>query len=149
MIFLTSALLAVAYLAVIALAGGGFDALGLLAILMQWLEMALFLAFAIFVSTFSSSLLSIVYTSAVFFLGHVVSAIVQDARQMGISGFRYMLVNVLYYIFPNLEKFNIRDIAVHAVAAPWISFGLTLAYAVAYIILLLFAAIWIFEKKEI
>ena len=40
-IFLTSLLLAVAYLAVVALAGGGFDALGLLAVLMQWLEMAL------------------------------------------------------------------------------------------------------------
>jgi Cu-processing system permease protein len=148
-IFLTSALLAVAYLAVIGIAGGGFDALGILAILMQFLEMALFVAFAIFVSTFSSSLLSIVYTSAVFFLGHVVSALVDDARKMGLSGFRYLLVNVLYYIFPNLEKFNIRDVAVHSVAAPWASFGFALAYAAAYIVLLVSAAIWIFEKKEI
>ncbi len=148
-IFLTSLLLAVAYLAVVALAGGGFDALGLLAVLMQWLEMALFIAFAIFVSTFSSSLLSIIYTSAVFFLGHVVSALVDDARKMNITGFRFMLVNALYYLFPNLEKFNIRDVAVHAVAAPWLSFGYALAYAMAYIILLLFVAIWIFDKKEI
>jgi ABC-type transport system involved in multi-copper enzyme maturation permease subunit len=111
--------------------------------------MALFLAFAIFVSTFSSSLLSIVYTSAVFFLGHVVSSLVDDARQIGITGIRYVFVNILYYIFPNLEKFNIRDFAVHNVAAPWASFGFALAYAAAYIILLLFAAIWIFEKKEI
>jgi ABC-type transport system involved in multi-copper enzyme maturation permease subunit len=148
-IFLTSALLAIAYLAVIALAGGGFDALGLLAILMQWLEMSLFVAFAMFVSTFSSSLLAIVYTSAVFFLGHVVSALVDDARKMGIGGIRLLFINILYYLFPNLEKFNIRDVAVHAVALPWASFGYALAYAVAYIVLLLFAAIWIFEKKEI
>jgi ABC-type transport system involved in multi-copper enzyme maturation permease subunit len=80
-IFLTSATLAVAYLGVVAFAGGGFDVIGLLAILMQFLEMALFLAFAIFVSTFSSSLLSIVYTSVVFFLGHVVSSLVDDARK--------------------------------------------------------------------
>jgi Cu-processing system permease protein len=148
-IFLTSALLAVAYLAVIAFAGGGFDAMGLLAILMQWLEMSLFIAFAIFVSTFSSSLLAIIYTSAVFFLGHVVSALVDDAHKMGVGGIRFALVNILYYIFPNLEKFNIRDFAVHSVAAPWASFGFAFAYAAAYIILLLFAAIWIFEKKEI
>jgi ABC-type transport system involved in multi-copper enzyme maturation permease subunit len=148
-IFLTSATLAVAYLIVVALSGGGFDALGLLAILMQFLEMALFLAFAIFVSTFSSSLLSIVYTSAVFFLGHVVSSLVDDARKLGISGVRYVFVNILYYVFPNLEKFNIRDFAVHSVAAPWASFGFALAYAAAYLILLLFVAIWIFEKKEI
>ncbi len=148
-VLLTSAALGVAYLGVVAGAGGGFDAIGLLAILMQFLEMALFLAFAIFVSTFSSSLLSIVYTSAVFFLGHVVSSLVDDARTMGISGIRYAVVNVFYYIFPNLEKFNIRDFAVHHVAAPWISFGFALAYAAAYIVLLLFVAIWVFEKKEI
>ena len=148
-IFLTSVALAVAYLVVIALAGGGFDAIGLLAILMQFLEMALFLAFALFVSTFSSSLLSIIYTSAVFFLGHVVSVLVDDARKIGISGIRFILVNILYYVFPNLEKFDIRDIAVHNVAMPWASFGFACAYATAYIILLLFAAILIFEKKEI
>jgi len=148
-VFLTSVTLAAAYLAVVALAGGGFDAMGLLAILMQFLEMALFLAFAIFVSTFSSSLLSVMYTSVIFFLGHVISSLVDDARKIGITGIRYALVNVLYYLFPNLEKFNIRDFAVHNIAAPWASFGYALAYALAYIILLLFAAIWIFEKKEI
>ena len=141
--------LAVAYLAIVAVAGGGFDAMGLVAIFMQFLEMALFLAFAIFVSTFSSSLLSIIYTSAVFFLGHVVSQLVDDARQMGITGIRYVFVNILYYLFPNLEKFNIRDFAVHGVAAPWASFGYAFAYAAAYIILLLFVSVWIFQKKEI
>jgi ABC-type transport system involved in multi-copper enzyme maturation permease subunit len=148
-VFLTSVALAVAYLGIVASAGGGFDAMGLLAILMQFLEMSLFIAFAIFVSTFSSSLLSIIYTSAIFFLGHVISSLVDDARRIGLSGIRYAIVNILYYVFPNLEKFNIRDFAVHNVVAPWVSFGYALAYAAAYIILLLFVAIWIFEKKEI
>jgi ABC-type transport system involved in multi-copper enzyme maturation permease subunit len=111
--------------------------------------MALFLAFAIFVSTFSSSLLSIIYTSAIFFLGHIVSALVMDAKAMGISGIRFWLVNALYYIFPNLEKFNVRDVAVYHVTLPGISFLLAFSYAAAYIIFLLAAAIWIFEKKEI
>src|SRR5258708_4983257 len=56
-LLITSAILAVAYLGVILYEHGGFDTLGLLAIFMQFLEMALFVAFAIFVSTFSSSLL--------------------------------------------------------------------------------------------
>jgi len=85
----------------------------------------------------------------VFFLGHVVSSLVNDAREMGITGVGYVFVNILYYIFPNLEKFNIRDFAVHNVAAPWASFGYAFAYAAAYIILLLFLAIWVFDKKEI
>jgi Cu-processing system permease protein len=154
-LFLTSALLGVVYLGVVAYeshaAGMGvaFDGLGLLAIAMQFLEMALFLAFAIFVSTFSSSLLSIVYTSAIFFLGHIVSSLVTDAKTIGLGGIKLFLVQVLYYIFPNLEKFDIRNIAVHAVAEPFTSAALALLYAAVYIILLLSAAIWIFERKEI
>lgn len=148
-LFLTVAILAVGYLGLIAYEHGGFDGLGLLAIVMQYFEMALFLAFALFVSTFSSSLLSIVYTSAVFFLGHVVSSLLMDARAIGVTGFKYVLVQVLYYVFPNLEKFDARALAIHNVATPLLSFVLAFAYAAAYIIFLLGAAIWIFNKKEI
>lgn len=147
-LFLTSAILGAAYIGLILYEHGGFDTLGLLAIAMQYLEMALFIAFAIFVSTFSSSLLSIVYTSAVFFLGHVVSQLVSDAQQIGLGGIRLFLVKVLYYIFPNLEKFDARNLAIHAVGMPFAEFGLALAYAAVYITVLLFAAIWIFDKKE-
>lgn len=148
-LLVTSALLGVAYVALVAYEGGGFDMLGLVAIAMQFLEMAIFIAFAIFVSTFSSSLLSIVYTSAVFFLGHVVSALLADAKAIGISGIRYAFVQVLYYLFPNLEKFDARDIAVHAVQAPASPFFLAFAYAAVYIALLLYAGILVFDKKEI
>ncbi len=148
-LLLTSLILAVAYLGVIAWNGGGFDALGLLAIAMQFLEMALFVAFAIFISTFSSSLLAIVYTSAVFFLGHIVSSLLNDAKTIGIAGVKFFFVEVLYYVFPNLEKFDIRNLAVHQVAMPLDSFILALIYAAVYAALLLSAAIWIFEKKEI
>ena len=116
---------------------------------MQFLEMALFLAFAIFASTFSSSLLSIVYTSAIFFMGHIVSSLVTDAKTIGLGGVRLFLVEVLYYVFPNLEKFDIRNIAVHAVAEPFTSFALAILYAVVYATLLLSAAVWIFDRKEI
>lgn len=148
-LLVTTAVLAVAYAGLVAYTTGIFDWLGLLAILMQYLEMALFIAFALFVSTFSSSLLSIVYTSAVFFLGHVVSALLADAKLIGITGIKYFLVQVLYYIFPNLEKFDIRNIAIHDVGMPVAAFFLALAYAAVYIILLLAASIGIFNKKEI
>ncbi len=148
-LLLTSGILAVAYEVVVVYKLGLFDAIGLVAILMQFLEMALFLAFAIFVSTFASSLLSIVYTSGVFFLGHIVSQLVTDAKAIGIGGIRLWLVEVLYYIFPNLEKFDARDFAIHVVPVPWISFMYAVAYAAVYIVLLLAAAVWIFDRKEI
>ena len=148
-LLLTTTILGIAYIGVIAANQGGFDVLGLLAIGMQFLEMALFLAFAMFVSTFSTSLLSIVYTSVIFFLGHIVSFLLQDAQTIKITGFSYRLIQVLYYVFPNLEKFDARDLAIHQVAMPYSSFFLALAYAAVYIALLLVAGIWIFEKKEL
>ncbi len=148
-LLLTTAILGVAYLGLIAYEHGGFDALGLLAIFMQYLEMALFIAFALFVSTFSSSLLSIVYTSAVFFLGHVVSSLLTDAQQIGITGIKYFLVEVFYYVFPNLEKFDARNLAIHNVPLPFLSFALAFSYALVYVILLLSASVWIFNKKEL
>ncbi|HUC01632.1 MAG TPA: ABC transporter permease subunit [Candidatus Paceibacterota bacterium] len=148
-LLLTSAILGVAYVGVVLYEHGGFDWIGLGAIGMQFLEMALFLAFAIFVSTFSSSVISIVYTSAVFFLGHIVSQLVTDAKAINLGGIRLWLVEILYYIFPNLEKFDARDFAIHVVAIPWTEFALALAYAVVYAVVLLGAAIWIFDKKEL
>ena len=144
-----SVILSAAYIGLILYEHGGFDALGLLAIAMQFLEMALFLAFAIFVSTFSSSLLSIVYTSGVFFLGHVVSTILSAAKQIDITGIKLILVEILYYVFPNLEKFDARDLAIHSVGMPFASFALAVIYAAVYIVLLLSGAIWVFDKKEI
>lgn len=148
-LLLTTAILSIAYLGIVAHEGGGFDAIGLLAIAMQYLEMMLFLSFAIFVSTFSSSTLSVLYTSAVFFLGHVVSALIDDAKEVGITGIKFILVEIFYYVFPNLEKFDARNLAIHDVAMPFSSLALAFAYAAVYIIFLLSVAVWIFEKKEI
>ncbi|HVN26763.1 MAG TPA: ABC transporter permease subunit [Candidatus Paceibacterota bacterium] len=145
----TTAIFMVAYLGVIGYEGGGFDVMGIVAIALQYVEMVLFIAFATFVSTFSTSLLSIVYTSAVFFAGHIVSALVADAQAIHITGLKYRLVQALYYIFPNLEKFDIRDFAVHAIALPASTFVLAVAYAAVYATLLLVAGIWIFNHKEI
>ena len=72
-----------------------------------------------------------------------------DAKAIGLGGIKLWLVEIFYYIFPNLEKFDVRDFAIHAVTTPWTSFGLAVAYAVVYIVLLLTAAVWIFDKKEI
>lgn len=148
-LLLTTAIFAVGYISVIAYEHGGFDTIGLVAIFLQYLEMMLFLAFAIFVSTFSSSLLSIVYTSAVFFAGHVVSQLIVDAKAVNIVGVKYYFIEVFYYIFPNLEKFDVRNFAIHVVPTPITSVLLAIAYAAVYATLLLTAAIWIFDKKEI
>jgi hypothetical protein len=82
-------------------------------------------------------------------MGHVVSSLVTDAKTVGLGGVKLFFVEVLYYIFPNLEKFDIRNLAVHNVAEPFTSFLLALAYAVVYVVLLLSGAVWIFDRKEI
>jgi ABC-type transport system involved in multi-copper enzyme maturation permease subunit len=85
----------------------------------------------------------------VFFLGHLMSSLVSDAKMIGITGVKLFFVEALYYLFPNLEKFDIRNLAVHAVSQPLSAFGFAVLYAFIYVALLLIAASWIFEKKEI
>ena len=148
-ILFSSLIMGIDYIILIYFISHTIDFLGLLAILMQFLEMSLFIAFAIFVTTFSSSILSIVFTSAVFFIGHVVSSLLTSASIMGISGFKLFLIKIMYYILPNLEKFDIRNIAIHQIQFPFQQFLFAFCYALFYVILLLYSAILIFKKKEI
>lgn len=126
-----------------------FDWWGMIAILFQYLEILVFLSFALFVASFASSLVSMVVTSAVFFVGHFVSSLIQNAQDMNISGISYRLIEALYYIFPNLEKFNIRSLGVHEQMLSLETAVWTLLYAASYIIFLLFLASWILEEREL
>jgi ABC-type transport system involved in multi-copper enzyme maturation permease subunit len=148
-ILFSSVVMGIDYMFLIYVVSHTIDFLGLLAIAMQFLEMSLFIAFAMFVTTFSSSILSIVFTSAVFFIGHVVSSLLSAASSMGIGGFKLILIKLMYYILPNLEKFDIRNIAIHPVQLPFLNFFFAFCYALFYIALLLFSAILIFKKKEL
>jgi len=146
-IALTTALMAVVYLVVVGYEVGGFDTLALLAIFFQLVEMALFVALLIFLSSISAPLTATLYAAIVLFFGHLLGAALTNARQVG--GATYRLLQGLYYLLPNLEKFNLRNLVVHHIGISPGSAFVALAYAALYTALLLWGATAILKRREL
>ncbi len=146
-IVLTTAVMTVVYLGVIFYNGGGFDTLGLLAVFYQVLEMGVFVALLIFFSTVSTPLTATIAAVMIIFGGHSFSSVLHTAEQVG--GFFYRFIQAVYYIFPNLEKFDVRNSVVHNIAPSGASVFFTIAYAILYSAILLYLANWFLKKKEL
>ena len=117
------------------------------AIVLTVAELMVVTAIALFFSTFSSPLLSALFTFGFWVAGHFS----QDLRNLeavlempAVAG----ILRGLYYLLPNLASFNVRAEVVHGIDVPARSVLLTLAYAAAYIAALLVGAIVIFRRRD-
>jgi ABC-type transport system involved in multi-copper enzyme maturation permease subunit len=146
-ILLTVALMAAIYLAVVALEGGGFDALGLQAILFQMFEMALLTALMVFFSSVVRPLTATICSMLLLFTGHLLPSVVQNAKALGSSA--HSLILSLYYILPNLAKFDVRELAAHGIAMSPQAMLFAALYAVAYSAILLILAVECFKRREL
>lgn len=146
-IILTTLLMAALYIGVILFEGGGADWRGLVAILFQVIEMGLFTALLVFFSAISRPLTASISAVLLLFTGHLLPAGLENARQIG--GPAYFAVAALYYILPNLEKFNLRNLAAHNLLIGPQAGLLALGYAVLYSALLLYGAKVLFERREL
>ncbi len=146
-IILTVVLMAVIYVGVIKYEGGGWDARGLLAIFFEILELGVITALLLFLSTVVAPLLATLCAIIILFIGHLLPAVLANTAQMsaGVTG----AVKFGYYVLPNLEKFNLRDLAVHDVAIPGREIAWAFIYAAVYAVLLLFLANFFLKKKEL
>lgn len=145
---LTSAIMAVVYLVVVAYQGVGFDAGALLAVFFQLLETSLIIAFSIAISMFATPLSAAIYSSIIVFVGHLLPAALQNARKEGFEGFFMWVLQALYYLFPNLEKFNIRDAVAHSATIAPLEVLFAVCYSALYTTLLLYLAHRVFKKTE-
>lgn len=143
---LTTLLMAVVYLMVVLRETAAFDYLGLEAILFQIMEMGLFTALLIFFSSIAAPMTSTICAIILLFAGHLLNSVMHTAETIG--GGLAKFVEVIYYILPNLEKFDLRNLAVHNISVSPISAALTLGYALLYIVILLYAADFLFKRRE-
>ncbi|MDP3772022.1 MAG: ABC transporter permease subunit [bacterium] len=146
-IALVIAVMSVTYLCVVWYQGGGFDGAALPAIGMTILELALFIALTIFFSTFLTPLGATIYAVIVLYIGHSLSLLVQFVRTSG--ALARSAATAASYLFPNLEKFNIRNEALHHIVPSSASLGFTVIYALCYIALLLALATFMFSSKDL
>lgn len=144
---LMTLLMLAAYLTIVMLSGGALDYMAFTAVMLQLLEMAILISILILFSIFTTPLASIIYTVLILYIGHLLSFIKEFAAKSGELA-SYVLMAV-YYIFPNLEKFNIRNIVVHQINITPAEFLLAAAYAMAYIAMAIILAKYLFNRKEL
>ena len=85
---------------------------------------------------------------AIFVVGHVSEDLWLLTRHLPGSVGR-TLVSVLYYVVPNLERFNFKTEVVHQLPVPAAAVGWALLYGGVFTVLVLVLACWRFEGKDL
>jgi hypothetical protein len=110
--------------------------------------MAVLVAFAALFSVLTKPMLGSVFTLAVFVVGHVSEDLWLLTRHLPGSVGR-TLVSVLYYLVPNLERFNYKTEVVHGLPVPAAGLGLSLVYGAFFAALVLLLACIRFERRDL
>jgi len=119
----------------------------LVAIYFILLQLAIVVGIALFFSCVSTSILSAVFTFCLFVIGNFSSDIRWFGQGSG-NPFLERTTAVLYYVLPNFGDFNIIDRVAHGFRVSGTFIFANTCYAVLYIVILLAAAILIFEERE-
>lgn len=146
-VVLTIFLMSVIQLTVIFIKGGGIDAISLWAILLLIFEMSIFISLTILFSTFSAPLAGTIYSIIVLYIGHSMTIFKQSAAKSS-SILRY-LTDLVYYIFPNLEKFNLRNNIVHNMVPSSGEIIYPILYSLTYCAVLLWLATLALKKQDL
>lgn len=139
-------LMGLIYLSVVWFNGGGFDYGSILAMTLQIFELSIVIAILILLSTFSAPIASTIYVIVIIYCGHLLTLMLNYASSVG-GLWKYVLLGA-YYIFPNLEKFNIRNLVVHNIILTSSEVAAIAIYAIIYTALALFLAHIVFQKKD-
>ena len=128
----------------------------LIAIYLIFCEMAVVIAVALLFSSFSSTVLSALFTLGVYFAGHLSNQLLEQVRfasRMGEMGdtstalFEKMAV-VIHAVFPGLYRYNVTSYVVHGIALPDMYLFWNTLYAVGYVGVFLAVASWWFSRRD-
>jgi ABC-type transport system involved in multi-copper enzyme maturation permease subunit len=143
-----TALFSGVYLAMVYLGASLFDAKALLAFSLQLCEMSLFIALIIFFSSFTRPSLSTMATIAILYLGHSSTLLSQTAEQSGGAPLQ-TATRLLFYIVPDLEKFDIRNSVIYGFPLSSAEIGYAVFYSVCLVAFFLGAASVFLKKRDI
>jgi Cu-processing system permease protein len=117
-------------------------------LLFGFLEITLLLAIAVLFATFTAPLNAALYTLALFVIGNAQSTIKDFVARTG-SDLAIGATNLVYYLLPNLEKFNFRQATLYDVSIPASGIAWALGYWVVFSFLALFLATRVTESVEL
>jgi len=140
-------IMSVVYIPIVWYMSGFFPKIALLAIGFQYLETIVFIALTILFSTFASPIASAIYAIMVFIIGHSLGMLPDLAKKATVIGKNLYLA--LYYLFPNLDKFNIRLEASHNLSVPPYLIAFTALYGLIFVALFIMLAALALRQQDI
>ncbi len=146
-IILNVALMSAIYLALIYYEGGGIDFLSLASILVMIFELAIFIGLTVFFSSLTTPLAGTIYSIIILYIGHSLEMLRKYTEKSGEAA--KLLANAIYYILPNLEKFNFRNSVVHDIHPRTGEIIYPILYSALYSIILLWLATITLKKRDL
>jgi ABC-type transport system involved in multi-copper enzyme maturation permease subunit len=127
---------------------GQFDPMLVFAAFMTMLEMSVVAAFATLFAVLTRPILGSLMTLAMFIVGHTSADLWMLTRHLP-GTFTRAVITVVYYLVPNLERFNFKTEVVHNLAIQPAAVGWAVVYASAFVAVLLFLAALRFQTKDL
>ncbi len=141
------AAMAAIFFAFILLNGGGFDWRILLYFAMLFLELLVIIAVSLLFSAFTTPILAFIFTVSLYLIGHVMWTYNEFKALLRAPAMK-VLSEILYYLLPNLDKFNIKNEVVLGTAPGAATILYTVLYGAVYTAALLALAVLIFRRRE-
>ncbi len=117
------------------------------AIYFEYLEFLVIIGIALVFSSFTTPVMTLLFTFFVFAIGRFSSDLRLFAEEVKNPVVEY-ISEIIYRVIPNLEKFDVRSEAVYGGDVSWMLIFYTTVYAVIYTFVLLILAILIFQNRE-
>ena len=115
-------------------------------VLLIYIELMVVTAVALLFSTFTSSTLSAIFTLAMYVIGHLSA----DLKSLGgkLDSVSRAVLNAVYYVMPNLERFNLKGQVIHQLDVGMTDMMLIICYGIAYATFILLMAAIIFQRRD-
>jgi ABC-type transport system involved in multi-copper enzyme maturation permease subunit len=126
---------------------GTFDWRMLVYFAFLYLELLIIISISLVFSSFSTPILSSIFTVILYLIGHVLWTF-NEFKYKLVEPATRVLAYLLYYLLPNFEKFNIREQIVMNMKIETKLVFYSFTYAILYILAMLSLAILIFRKRE-
>ncbi len=112
-----------------------------------YIELGLLTAWAILFSSYSTPTTAASFSLATFAIGHTADDIKMFASQAQ-SEVMKQLAEVVYWVLPNFEVFNVSELAVHSQPVPGDYILTALGYGLGYTAAVLAAAVAVFSRRD-
>lgn len=127
---------------------GEFDVRCLLFFALLYFELLIITALSIVFSSFSTPILSSIFTVTIYLVGQILWTFNEFKTRLH-EPFSRWIATALYYLLPNLDKFNIKNEVVMQTAISADRVVAAMLYGVIYICALLTLAVAIFRSREL